>query len=226
MSRRNILIAVAALVILALGGLGYYLFQRAEEAADSAAPPAEQASAAAPAPAGKPAGKLPDPVFLVLDKAAVLRFSKAGQDITRQMQPLVQQAQSALAAQRASLDRDAAALQQDTSVTGAERDKRIAALDARQQALQTDVQRRQVQLQETMARANGEVAKMLETIIPPLVKERGANLVMDRAAMPQADPAFDITPEVIKRLDAKMSSVKVTLSAPLYPPPRGEVTRP
>jgi outer membrane protein len=209
LSRRNILIAVAVLAVLALGGLGYYLFQRSQ-GGDSTAPQ-QQATTAAPAPGAHPRGTLPDPVFLVLDKAAVLRFSKAGQDITHQMQPLVQQAQASIAAQRAALERDAAQLQQDTSVTGADRDKRIAALDARQQALQAEIQRRQTQLQETMARANGEVAKTLETIIPPLVKERGANIVMDRAAMPQADPAFDITPEVIKRLDAKMTTVRVTL---------------
>ena len=212
MSRKNILIAVAVLAVLALGGLGYYLFQRSQ-GNDSAAPP-QQATATAPAPGAHPRGSLPDPVFLVLDKTAVLHFSKAGQDITRQMQPMVQQAQTSIVAQRTALERDAAQLQQDTTLAGPERDKRIAALDARQQALQAEIQRRQIQLQETMARANGEVAKVLETIVPPLVKERGANIVMDRAAMPQADSAFDITPEVIKRLDAKMTSVKVTLEPP------------
>ena len=208
MSRKNILIAVAAVAVLALGGLGYYLFQRSQQG--QAGAPAPEAGAASSAGAAKP-GALPDPVFLVLDKQAVIRFSKAGQDIARQMQPFVQKTQTSLASQRDALERQAAQLQADTSLSAADREKRATALDAKQKALQAEAEQRQQQLTDAIARANGELSKAMEQIVPAIVKQRGANIVLDRAALPQADPAFDITPEVIKQLDARLTSVKVSL---------------
>ena len=116
------LIAVAAVAVLALGGLGYYLFQRSQQGQGGASQQ-EASSTAAPAGGGANAGKVPDPVFLVLDKQAVVRFSKAGQDIARQMQPFVQKTQESLAGQRAALERQAAQLQANTSLSPAEREK-------------------------------------------------------------------------------------------------------
>lgn len=208
MSRKNILIAVAAVAVLALGGLGYYLFQRGQQ--DQAGAPPQEAGATSAPGATKPGG-LPDPIFLVLDKQAVIRFSKAGQDIARQMQPFVQKTQESLSGQRAALERQAAQLQADTSISAADREKRVAALDAKQQALQAEAQRRQQQLTDAISRANGELSKAMAEIVPAIVKQRGANIVLDRAALPQADPAMDITPEVIKQLDARLTSVKVSL---------------
>ena len=208
MSRKNLLIAVAALAALALGGLGYVLFQRFH-AGQPATPAAQQAAAPALAPIAT--GQVPAPVFLVMDKAAVVRYSKAGLDISRQMQPAVKQIEAGLAARRDALDRDASQLAADTSVTGAERDKRIAALTARQAAINADAQKRQAQLQAALAAANGQLSKAMETIIPAIVKQHGANLVLDAAVLPQANPDLDITGEVIKQLDATMSTVKLPM---------------
>jgi Skp family chaperone for outer membrane proteins len=211
LSRKNILIAVAAVAVLALGGLGYYLFQRSQQGEGGA--PQQESSSAAPAAGAASPGGLPAPVFLVLDKQAVVRFSKAGQDIARQMQPFVQKTQESLAGQRAALERQAAQLQANTSLSPAEREKQGAALDAKQQALQAEAQRRQQQLSTAIANANGELSKVMAQIVPAIVKERGANIVLDRAALPQADPALDITPDVIKQLDARLTTVKVSLDA-------------
>ncbi len=208
MSRKNIVIALAALVFLAIGGLGYYLYHRSQ-GGTATAPQQEQASSPAQAPIAT--GQVPDPVFLVMDKAAVVRFSKAGQDIARQMQPVVQQAQRSLTARREALERDAAALQADTSVPAAERQKRIATLTARQNAIQQDADKRQAALQAALGAANGELSKAMQDIVPGIVKVRGANMVLDAAMLPQFDPALDITAEVIKQLDAKMTTVKMPL---------------
>ena len=45
--------------------------------------------------------------------------------------------------------------------------------------------------------------------------ERGANLILDKNAVVFANnSAFDITPMAIDRLNQKMSTLKVTLTAP------------
>jgi outer membrane protein len=215
LSRQNLLLAALAVILLAVGGLGYYVYQQSQDNAGPGAP-AQEASTAAPAgTAPKADGPVPAPVFLVLDKAAVLRFSKAGQDIARQVQPVVTQAQNSILGQRQSLEKQAQALQQETTLSDAERQKRTAALEARAQALQNEAARRQQQLQTAMARANEPLSKAVGEIVPAIVKQRGANMVLDRSAVAQADPAFDITQEVITQLDARLPSVKVDMNPPL-----------
>jgi Skp family chaperone for outer membrane proteins len=210
LSRKNLVIAVAALAAFALGGLGFVLFQRFHGAGPAPAP--HQQAAAAPALGTIATGQVPAPVFLVMDKAAVVRYSKAGMDIARQMQPLVKQIEASLVARRAALERDVAQLQQEANVTPADRDKRIAALNARQNAINADAQKSQEQLQAALASANGDLSKAMETIIPAIVKSHGANLVLDAATLPIADPNLDITGEVIKQLDTKMTTVKLPLN--------------
>ena len=208
MSRKNLLIAVAALAALALGGLGYVLFQRFHSASPAAP---QQQAAAGPALPPAATGQVPAPVFLVMDKAAVVRYSKAGLDIARQMQPAVKQIEASLAARRDALDRDAQQLQADTSIAGPERDKRVVVLQARQAAINADAQKRQEQLQTALAAANGQLSKAMETIIPAIVKQHGANLVLDASVLLQANPDLDITGEVIKQLDTKLTTVKLPL---------------
>jgi len=212
LSRKNIVIsAIAALALLALGGLGYYLFQRYQGGQASA--PEQEASSAAPGAGApvRPAGKLPDPVFVVLDKAAVVRESKAGKDIARQLQPVVRQIEAGLLARREALDRDAQALERDSTIAPADREKRITALGARQNAINEDAQKRQQQVQTALAAANGELSKAMVQIVPGIVKAHGANMVLDAAVLPKADPAFDITKEVIDQLDARVTAVKLPL---------------
>jgi len=215
LSRKNTLIAAATVALLAAGGLGFYFYQQSQDGtASHSQQAADNAGPAAPAAAAGAKGPLPAPVFLVLDKQAVLRFSKAGQDIARQMQPVIQQAQTTILGQRQSLEKQAADLQQNTSLSPEERDKRGAALQARSQALQVEAQRRQQQLSEALNRANAPLSKAVGEIVPAIAKQRNANMVLDRAALAQADPAFDITQDVITQLDARLPSVKVELGAP------------
>jgi outer membrane protein len=215
LSRQNLLLAALAVILLAAGGLGFYFYQQSQDNAGPSAPAQQEAGATAPAAAPKAGGLVPAPIFLVLDKSAVLRFSKAGQDIARQVQPIVNQAQNSILGQRQSLEKQAQALQQDTTLSDAERQKRTAALEARAQALQEEAGRRQQQLQAAMARANEPLSKAVGEIVPAIVKQRGANMVLDRAAIAQADPAFDITQDVITQLDARLPSVKVDMNPPL-----------
>ena len=213
MSRKNIVIAAVIAGLLALGGLGFYFYQQDQDGSSAPRQAAGNAGPTAPSANAPANGPVPAPVFLVLDKQAVLRFSKAGQDIARQMQPVIQQAQNSILGQRQSLEKQASDLQQNTALSPDERDKRGAALQAKSQTLQADAQRRQEQLAGALSRANAPLSKAVGEIVPAIAKQRGANLVLDRAALAQADPAFDITKDVIAQLDARLPSIKVDLGA-------------
>jgi Skp family chaperone for outer membrane proteins len=56
------------------------------------------------------------------------------------------------------------------------------------------------------------VAKAMAPILEQVVKEHHANLVLDkRAVIASSEAAFDITNEIISRLDDKLTSLTVTL---------------
>ena len=66
------------------------------------------AFAAAPPP--------PQPKIVVLDKVAILQFSKVGQDVARQVQGYAAQAKNDLTAQGKSLQAEGRALQQQVAI--------------------------------------------------------------------------------------------------------------
>src|SRR5579885_1612330 len=78
------------------------------------------AAVAAPPPAGKPgpapAGAVPAPKILVIDRNAILRASKVGQDIVRQVNGYTQSAESEFKSQGQALQSEGRSLQQQVAI--------------------------------------------------------------------------------------------------------------
>lgn len=155
----------------------------------------------------------PAPKIVVLDRAALLQFSKVGQDIAKQLQTMGTQARASLEAQQKSLAAEGAQLRQQTAILSGElRKQKEDAFNAKVQNIQNSAERRQAQLQQAAAAAQQAVAKALQPLVDEIVKSRGANLVVDKNAVIFANNnAFDITAEAIAKLDARMPTYKVTL---------------
>jgi Skp family chaperone for outer membrane proteins len=61
--------------------------------------------------------------------------------------------------------------------------------------------------------------KVLSPILKDVTKEHGVNLVLDKQAVLFAtNSTFDITPEVIEQLNAKLPSVQIDFNAPPQQP--------
>jgi outer membrane protein len=155
----------------------------------------------------------PQPKIVVIDRAAIMQFSKVGQDIARQMQ---NQAKADLSAQGRALQDEGRTLQQQVAILAPDvKQKRLDAFRAREQALQGAAQRKDDQLKAGFAQARQAMEQNLGPILQQLVKERGANLVLDKQAVVFANASgFDITGDAINRLNQKMPSFKVNLNAP------------
>lgn len=155
----------------------------------------------------------PAPKIVVLDRAALLQFSKAGQEISKQLQTLSTQTRNNFEAQQKSLASEGDKLRQEIAILGPEaRKQREDAFQAKVRNAQAAAERRQTQLQQAAAQAQETIAKALEPIVNEIVKARGANMVVDKSAVIFANnSAFDITPDAIARLDAQLPTVKVTL---------------
>lgn len=198
---RNTLLIIAAAVIVVAGGIGAWFLLKS---------PSGQSTPAAPAASSN--GALPEPHVVVLNLAAVMGVSQVGQSVGQQIQALAERAKTDLSAEAKQLQSEAQAI---SKLPEAERAARAAAFAPRQNAFRQRAQEREAQVRAAFAKAQAEISKALEPILRQVTVAHGANLVLDRRATAGlADPSLDITEEVVKQLNAKMSSYTVTLPTP------------
>lgn len=172
--------------------------------------------AAPPVPPGPPAGT-PNPKILVIDRAAILRGSVVGQNIMSQVRSLTVAAENMLKGQDAALRKEGAALQQQLAILApAVKAGKIKAFEAKQAALQRNVQTQQGLIQGGVLKARQQVEQALGPILQGIMKERGANLLLDRNAVVLGTVDVDITGVAIARLNQKLPTVKV-VPTPLPP---------
>jgi len=162
----------------------------------------------------------PSPTKLVvIDKVAIMQMSKVGQDVARQVQAIANQAKNDLTAQGRALQAEGRALQQQVAILAPDaKAKRLSAFQARERDLQGAAQKKDEQIKAGFFQARQAMEQALGPILQEVVKERGANIVVDKQAVVFATAnSFDITAEVIERLNQKMPTFKVNLNAPPVP---------
>lgn len=162
------------------------------------------------------AATAPAPKIVVIDKAAIMQFSKVGQDIARQVQNYANQAKNDLTAQGRALQEEGRTLQQQVAILAPDlKAKRMAAFEAKQRALQNAAQKKDEQIKAGFYQARQAMEQALGPIVQEVIKQRGANIVVDKQAVVFATVnGFDITQDVIARLNEKMPTFKVDLNAP------------
>jgi outer membrane protein len=182
----------------------------------AAAAPAAPAAPAAAAPAGAvPTSAVQAPRIVVIDRQQLLQRSAAGKDIFTQTQTLSKQLETQLRTEEGALQTEATQLQQQMAIMAADvRAQKEKDFTTKQQAFQTKVQQRQAQIQASFNQAARQVEVALDPILQAIMKERGANLVLDRSAVIVATTDVDVTPLALQRLDRALPRVKVDL-APL-----------
>ena len=188
-------------------------------AAPAAAPAPAAGAAAGPAPAGAlgttTTSAVTAPRIVVIDRQSLLQRSAAGKDIFTQTQTLSKQLETQLRTEEGQLQNEAVQLQQQLAILAADaRAQKEKDFTAKQQAFQTRVQQRQAQIQASFNQAARQVEVALDPILQSIMKERGANMVLDRSAVIVATSDVDVTPLALQRLDRALPRVKVDL-APL-----------
>jgi outer membrane protein len=162
---------------------------------------------------------VPEPRILVIDRAGVLRGSKVGQDLNHQAEGYIVQMNNELKGDAQSLQKEKAALEQQIAILAPDvKNQKIKAFQTKAQAFQQKAVARRMQIQYGVILARQQIDKALGPIIQGIMQERGANLLLDRAAIIYGtNGSFDITLTAIQRLDQKLPAVKVQL---VTPPPQ------
>jgi len=173
------------------------------------------ALAANPPPAPAPMSQR----ILLIDRQAILRFSKVGQDVAHQIEGYGNQAKADIAGQQKALQAEAQQLQQQIAILAADaKAQKVKAFEAKQAGLQAAAQKKEQAIQGGFLAAQQTIAKTLEPILQALMQQRGANMILDKNALvyasPQAVQAFDITQPAIEQLNQKLPALKVSLAAP------------
>ncbi len=159
------------------------------------------------------------PGVAVIDIQRLQRESSASKSIQSQMEKLqaaisqdIAKQENELRANKQELDR------QRTLVSPEAFAERVRAFEQKYANLQRDVQNRKRELEKSAATAFGSVEKALREVVEQLVEERRLNLVVVKNLTMYNAPEYELTDEVLKRLNAKLPSVKVPPPAPTAKP--------
>ena len=153
----------------------------------------------------------------VYDNEEVLARSTAGQSVQTGMQRLLTEVQGELAPYASNIQTELTALQQGGEAADPGGTRRQA-LQARAQEAQQLEQTRRNELQYTQGMQLQAIGTAVEPIVIALYQERSCSILLNRSSIFSANPAMDITPTVIERLNAALPSLSFSRMTPPVQP--------
>jgi outer membrane protein len=149
----------------------------------------------------------------VYDNEEVLARSTAGQSVQTGMQRLLTEVQGELAPYASAIQTEVQSLQQGGEAADADGSRRRA-LQTRAEEAQQLEQNRRNELQYTQGMQLQAIGTAVEPIVIALYQERGCSVLLNRTAVYSANPAMDITPTAIERLNAALPSLSFNRMTP------------
>lgn len=175
---------------------------------------------AAPAPAAPPAALATGQnlTVMVVDVQALLQNSKAAKMVRGQIEQKrteytkeISHQEEVLRSERDTLQRQQASMSADAlNKKGREFQQKVNDLDR-------NVQSKRQALEKSNSDALSKIQQQMLKIIADIAKQRKANLVFQRSDLVLFDQSFDVTDEVLQKLDEKMPTLTVDFVAPVPP---------
>ena len=165
----------------------------------------------APAPAGQP-----PLTIMVVDVQALLQNSKSAKMVRQQIEQKraeyakeISHQEEGLRQERDALQRQQASLSADAlNQKGREFQQKVNDLDR-------NVQSKRQALERSNAEALEKIQEVMLKIITDIAKDRKANLVFQRSELVLFDQNFDVTDEVLRKLDEQLPTLTVNFVAPV-----------
>lgn len=157
-------------------------------------------------------GGAPVPGVCLLSQQAILVNAKVGVAVSQRLQQLRTQAQAEVNTDRAPIDADLKVLQAKApKMKPNDLQKDQATLQARYQVVQTKADQRTRQIEAARQKAIQRVEAESQSVISAIYKAHGCGLLLDRNAVLGGNMSGDLTAEVVKALDAKITSLAFDL---------------
>jgi Skp family chaperone for outer membrane proteins len=182
-------------------------------------PPAQPAPAQPPAAAPAPAATPQSLTVLVVDVQALLQNSKSAKMVRGQIEQKrteytkeISHEEAALRAERDQLQR------QQGSMSAEALNKKGKEFQQKVNDLDKSVQSKRQALEKSNTEALQKIQEVMLNIITDITKQRKANLVFQRSDLVLFDQHFDVTDEVLQKLDEQLPTLTVNFVAPEPPP--------
>lgn len=182
-------------------------------------------ASASPAIAQQPSpSALPAPVILIVDMAQILQQAKAAKQVQSELNQQYSLYSKEVAKQEDELQKASTELERQRTVMAPDAyNLRARELQQRYDQLGKSVQAKRQALQQSLNEAMTKVKTAALEVVADIVKERKANLVLEKQAVVYEPEGMDVTPDALQRLDKKLPSVPVNLpkldTGSLTPPP-------
>ncbi len=186
-------------------------------------PPASAAPSAAPPAASAARQALPVPVIAIVDLDRIMQESSAYQKAATQIDKLRQQTSDELRQREVELrDAEQELARQQRVVTPEVFEQKRRDFQRQVGEAQQLAQVRKRDLEVASNGAMGQIRNTIVQLIGEIAQERGVNLVLPRAAIVLETSAFDVSNEVIVRLNQKLPTVAVAAPKPAAQPSKPE----
>jgi len=169
---------------------------------------AQAPAAAAPAAASEPSVTHGPPIagVCVVSIENAIGASNVGKYVDSRIQQIVAQVNAELNGEKNAIDNDAKALDARRATLDQNTlEQQAAALQVRANALQRKAQLRDREVQATEQKAIGRIGQEMEPLIRQVYQQRQCSLLLQRTAIVIANPAMDVTPQVVTALNAKIT---------------------
>ena len=137
-----------------------------------------------------------------------LAQSTVGQAVQTRMEQLAQEVQGEIAPYAQQLQTEYQALQAGASTIPADQmNQRRQALQQRAQEAQQLEQTRDTELRYTLSEQRKKISEAIEPILVAVYQEKGCGIMIDRESVFITNPAMDVTPLVIQRLNTALPTL-------------------
>jgi Skp family chaperone for outer membrane proteins len=172
------------------------------------------APAAAPAPAPGPGLNI-----LVVDVQSLLQNSKSAKMVRQQIEAKRAEYAKDISQQEQTLRTERDALQRQQGSLSAEAlNQKGREFQGKVNELDKNVQAKRQALEKSNVEALEKIQEAMLKIITDIAKERKANLVFQRSELVLFDQGFDVTDEVLQKLDEQLPTLAVNFAAPAAAP--------
>ena len=150
-------------------------------------------------------------VIAIVDLQVIARDSKAAVSARAAIDKQGKAYQAEITKQESALSAEGQQLeQQRASMTAEDYRKKGEAFQQKVNAARQSAAQRRQQLQQMEVGAQSQIQTAINSTVADVAKARNISLVLIKSTVLYNLPAFDITADVLQKLDAKLPSVKLT----------------